>query len=84
MSNSVVLQYSKKFLNQAVETKFLSQFFFYSALNLTFIPTITLPVKLMTQNINVTNSLLDILNLYKQMQGIIGIIYLKKSQIKPR
>lgn len=38
----------------------------------------------MTQNINVTNSLLDILNLYKQMQGIIGIIYLKKSQIKPR
>lgn len=38
----------------------------------------------MTQNINVTNSLLDILNLYKQMQGIIGIIYPKKSQIKPR
>lgn len=33
----------------------------------------------MTQNIDVTNNLLD-----KQMQGIIGIIYPKKSQIKPR
>lgn len=32
----------------------------------------------MTLNINVTNSLLDILNLYKQMQGIIGIIYPQK------
>lgn len=65
-------------MNQAVETKFLSQFFFDSALNLRFIPTMKLPVKLMTQNINVTNSLLDILNLFKQMQGIIGIIYPQK------
>lgn len=65
-------------MNQAVETKFLSQFLFDSALNLRFIPTMKLPVKLMTQNINVTNSLLDILNLFKQMQGIIGIIYPQK------
>lgn len=68
-------------MNQAVKTKFLSQFFFDSALNLRFIPTMKLPVKLMTQNINVTNSLLDILNLFKQMQGIIGIIYPKKINL---
>lgn len=69
----------RNFVNQAVETKFLSQFFFILLSILTFIPTITLPVKLTTQNIDVTNNLLD-----KQMQGIIGIIYPKKSQIKPR
>lgn len=65
-------------MNQAFETKFLSQFFFFILLSiLTFIPTITLPVKLTTQNIDVTNNLLD-----KQMQGIIGIIYPKKISNK--
>lgn len=74
MSNSVVLQYSKKFCESGSWDKISITIFVYSALNLTFIPT----VKLMTLNINVTNSLLDILNLYKQMQGIIGIIYPQK------